>query len=358
MSEPSPLGRPMLDSVTIKNFRAFKNVTLKKLVRMNVIVGENGVGKTALLEAVFLALAANPQKAVLLRQQRGLDGVFSGTPAAIVEALYSEFFHNMDPSVPAEIIMKGSGPEARSLVMSQGRGDLIVPIGARADEAAVLSPIEFAWTDSEGVRTVAQTRVSGGGVEFESAGSVPNCYFFSATSSVPSGETATKFSDLRKRRKTDAADFVRTFTEIFDWIEDISVETYGGAPVLHAAVRGADRLMPLTTVSGAINRIAGILLAIADRRDGLVLVDEIENGIFHRHQLPLAKALVSFSRKHNCQLLMSTHSLEWLEAFILAAGDPSDSALYRVERGDPQPSIVRFGGETFAAGVRSSGDVR
>jgi len=47
----------MYQSFRIKNFRGFRDLTLDSLERINLIAGKNNVGKTALLEAIFFALA-------------------------------------------------------------------------------------------------------------------------------------------------------------------------------------------------------------------------------------------------------------------------------------------------------------
>ena len=41
----------VLDSLEIKNFRAFKHLRIEKLGRVNLIVGKNNVGKSSVLEA-------------------------------------------------------------------------------------------------------------------------------------------------------------------------------------------------------------------------------------------------------------------------------------------------------------------
>jgi AAA15 family ATPase/GTPase len=48
----------MLRSFTIKNFRCFKDLTVEPLERVNLIAGANNVGKTALLEAIFMFIGA------------------------------------------------------------------------------------------------------------------------------------------------------------------------------------------------------------------------------------------------------------------------------------------------------------
>ncbi|MFZ0862026.1 MAG: AAA family ATPase, partial [Candidatus Sulfotelmatobacter sp.] len=39
----------MIESLTIENFRCFEKTTISDLRRVNVVVGNNGAGKTALL---------------------------------------------------------------------------------------------------------------------------------------------------------------------------------------------------------------------------------------------------------------------------------------------------------------------
>src|SRR6266849_2895613 len=47
----------MIQSFKIKNFRSFREFKLEPLERVNLITGSNNVGKTALLEALYLNLA-------------------------------------------------------------------------------------------------------------------------------------------------------------------------------------------------------------------------------------------------------------------------------------------------------------
>ncbi len=46
----------IIDSIQIKNLRGFKNLEIGGLRRINVIAGDSGSGKTALLESIFLVL--------------------------------------------------------------------------------------------------------------------------------------------------------------------------------------------------------------------------------------------------------------------------------------------------------------
>ena len=350
----------MIESIEINNFRCFQKLRVKGCSPINVIVGENGVGKTALMEAIFLALCSNPQKGVLLRQYRGNDPQFSGDAAAIVEALYAEFFYRQDLTQRPQILLKGSGAEARQLSIIRGRADVRIPAGAKSSaEAEILSPIIFEWTDAKKKKYRAGVKVSSKGIQFEGTGEDlgPNWFFYAAQGPVPARENADRFTALRKGRGD--REFVRIFKEVFDWIEDISVESMVGAPVLSATVRGQDIVLPLTAVSGGVNRTAAILLAMAHQRHGIVMVDEIENGVFYTKHVSFCRAILRFAREYECQLFLSSHSQEWLRAFVEAAGkDVEDISLWRIERTATGPAVERFDGRTFKAGIEHGAEVR
>ena len=64
----------MYRSFSIKNFRCFDELTVEGMGRINLIAGKNNVGKTALLEALWVhGGAPNPELAVRVEAFRGLE---------------------------------------------------------------------------------------------------------------------------------------------------------------------------------------------------------------------------------------------------------------------------------------------
>ena len=53
-----------LDSVYIKNYRCFEEVELDLDERLTLLVGKNGAGKTALLDAAAVAASTSRKKSI------------------------------------------------------------------------------------------------------------------------------------------------------------------------------------------------------------------------------------------------------------------------------------------------------
>ncbi|MCH8113685.1 MAG: ATP-binding protein [Proteobacteria bacterium] len=114
----------------------------------------------------------------------------------------------------------------------------------------------------------------------------------------------------------------------------------------------------LADISGGINRMVAIMLAIASRQQAVVLVDEIENGLYFKHQAALWRGLLALSRNFDTQLIVTTHSEEWLEALVDAAsGEVDDLSLWRTERSENGPVVHQFTGKQVSAGIKA-GEVR
>ena len=65
----------MLRKFSVRNFRCLRELDIEPLARVNLIVGQNNVGKTALLEALFLHLSpARPEAPLGVNHSRGARG--------------------------------------------------------------------------------------------------------------------------------------------------------------------------------------------------------------------------------------------------------------------------------------------
>lgn len=356
----------MVKTIEITNFRAFSSFKINDLAQVNVIVGDNGVGKTALLEAFYLAVSSSAQNAMTVKQWRGMNMSFqTGSGDSVVEGIYSDLFHDPDAPEPIQITLTGRDFENRKLVIEKARGDVVVPTAKPNRQArraaakvqrldpsqAIAAPISLTWTDQGGGAHKCHVLMTPMGLQFEGTGEkIPICYMFAANTPASPEEAATIYSALRRRREHER--FRAAFFDIFEDIIDIQVETSGGTSVLSVDVPWAKQLIPLPVLSGGTTRASAILLALTSRLDGLVLVDEVENGIYHRRQKKMSAAMLRLAREYGAQLIMTTHSDEWIGNFLESVGQGDDDiAFWRMERSKDQVvTIRRFTVEEFSKG--------
>jgi recombinational DNA repair ATPase RecF len=143
----------MVDSLTIRNFRSFREVKLENCRRINLVVGDNGSGKTALLEALFLAAGISPELAIRTRGWRGYEGErMSGSHEDLHQALWADLFHKFQTNRTAVITLRGKGEENRTVEIRLFRQDqlkLIVPRrdrpGMRPSVVPQATPFQFRY---------------------------------------------------------------------------------------------------------------------------------------------------------------------------------------------------------------------
>jgi energy-coupling factor transporter ATP-binding protein EcfA2 len=359
----------MVNSIKINNFRNFAEIAISDFALINVIVGDNGVGKTTVLEALYLAVSGHAQSPLILKQWRGLPSVFNTSFVdVLVDNLYGDLFHDSAKQIFIET--QGRGFENRSLTIERTTGQVLIPKQnrrqRRQDEAlgrtsipeSTIAPIALTWVDSQSERHTAYVSIGPTGVKLDGTGErLPNCHMFASQITVPPEESANQYSDLRKRR--EAEQFRTVFFSIFDQVKDLSVESSGPTPLLMVDIPWASGLIPLGAFSGGSNRAASILLSLTSRRDGLVLVDEIESGIYHERQERFSRGLCTLAKAYGSQLIMTSHSDEWIRHFVASidADDP-DVAFWRLSRDhDNKPTIRRFTARAYSVGM-AAGEMR
>lgn len=343
----------MIHSFEIENFRCFERMPVDGCRLVNVIVGDNGAGKTSWLEAIFFALGHSPEIGLRFRQLRGMDGMFTGSSRKIEEAIWRDLFYKRDWSREIFINLKGDGEEARSVRVS--RQPTIIPLDENSPPAS--GPIQFSWTDAVGRMRSFTPTMSPAGLKFDTSEEInPDFYYFSSTTNTSSAENANRFSELDSETRSNLIEGLRTE---YGWIQDLQIEVAAGSPYLSVHTRNGDR-QPLAMISSGINRIVGIMIAIASRERSVVVVDEMENGIYFQHHEAIWRIILALCRNYQCQLFSSSHSAEWLRAMVKASGlFIDDMRLYRLERdADDQPELFSFEGEDLKSGVEFGVDVR
>ena len=177
----------MIKTLEIKRFRGFSDARLSDCRRINIVVGENGSGKTSFLEALFIAAGGSPEIAVRLRAWRGLgEGVIQGSPAQIEDAMWRDLFHGFNKDKAVSITLRGSSDNTRSVRISYNEQSALVPISGRKDlPLTATAPVLFKWQGPQEQTHSVRPVIENGSIKLPAGPRLPTeTNFFPSNSSV------------------------------------------------------------------------------------------------------------------------------------------------------------------------------
>ena len=349
----------MVDSLGIRNFKCFENLELHSLRRINILVGENSSGKSALLEGIFLAAGGSPELVLRLRAWRGLGQPLQvSVDRSSYESLWKDLFFGFDQEKTVLIDLVGSPSNTRSLSISYKRqGNLTLPIGSSID-SPIIAPIVFDWKDQAGISSAVEPTFGPNGLNLGSLiPTMPAAFFSVSYVSWSPSETASRFSELSKRNQHHAV--VEALQKEFPQIKELSVEVSTGSPAIYALVDSLKEKIPVGMISSGINKFLTLLLAIATIPKGVVLVDEIENGFYFERLPQMWRAIAQFCKEYDTQIFASTHSYECLSAAVpTVISAEQDFSLIRMSRENGRCTASVIPGLQFERAVQQEIEVR
>jgi ABC-type dipeptide/oligopeptide/nickel transport system ATPase subunit len=356
-----PTGYRMIESFTVDRFRCFEHVELRDLRRINVIVGQNGAGKTALGEAIYLTAAAAPHAAwfVRLARNRPLPQQPVFWDQQFFKSFWQDLFYNFDDRHPIASSLTDSlqGKYSVHVSYDQARS---APMPTSANlSISPIPPLVFERIDPHGEKRYTIVRVNDKGQpEYEGnlelipkAAIVPSTYPFSQS------DVVNWYSNLSKAGQEDSV--VEALTKAFPQIDGVSIEIDATLATLFVHQKSVIQRMPLAIVSSGIAKFLNILLAIASVHQGIVLVDEIENGLYYKKMPQVWETLLAMCRKYEVQLFAATHSWECLKALLPSLSpNKEEFCLLRTERENDRTVVKSFSGIDLEAALEEEFEVR
>jgi AAA15 family ATPase/GTPase len=345
----------MIDNIDVQNFRCFKHISLRDCRRINLIVGRNASGKTALLEAIFLASGASPELG-----WRGSGKVIVTADPSAYENIWKDLFHNFVQDKAIRIQFQGSAGFGRSLsIFYQSTPEVHLPLGQDISAIQTVTPIIFIYTDENKKDYKVTPIITEGTLNLGAAKMPPmRSAFFPTHSPVPVQQYAGFFSALSKQKRESAV--IELLRTEFPFVKNISAEIgAGNLWALYATLDELPEKIPVTLLSSGVTKLLFILLSIAMQPKGILLIDEIENG-FYFDRLPSIWALIlKFASQYDVQIFATTHSLECLQAAAnVADKKPDDFRVIQTNKANGLVEIQQFGGEHFVHAIEENVEIR
>ena len=159
------------------------------------------------------------------------------------------------------------------------------------------------------------------------------------------------------QRKKRIGEVISLLKEIEPNISDLRLNEVG---LLEVDI-GLPSLLPANLMGGGIGKFLSVAIAMIDCQNGIVLIDELENGLGHSAQQKIWKAVLSWAQELNVQVFATTHSIECVKAFNNSADTTlfgSQAKLFRIERKDEKFRAVEYTKELLAESLDSNWEVR
>ena len=363
----------LLPDLHIENFRGIKKLSIPRLGRVTLLAGRNGVGKTTVLDAIRV-YAARGRKQVLadvLNRRDELITPRDRTAGDGVELDWAALFHDRIMSEEVSVSI-GSRDKPNQLTI-----EVTVPKDEQTQAALGISKGVFPnRLRGEGVRELKVTYrdhwfrffAIGPGVDHEiSSHDFPPPLEYELV-----GPGALARSDVARMwdrvALTDDEELItQSIGLIFGSevgrvavIGDDAHEGKGGRRRAIVKLKGHERPVSLRSLGEGAQRLFGVTLALANSRDGFLLIDEAENGIHYSVQQDFWRMVLRTAHNNNVQVIATTHSWDCIAGFARATAQDEDSegVLVRLDKIGDHLRAVEYSEEDMETAADQGIEVR
>jgi len=345
----------MFNNITINNFRGIKTLTIEDFGRVNLLVGENNIGKTTVLEAIYIATNINNPSLILQTNAiRGLHLHDKNT------------FYNNILSLPIEISTSYEGNEL----------------------STTIKPIFATILSTEPKEEITDTYVAGFSFQVQ-YGEKKDIFL---TSLEPNERKITapivdaaiqipiisgSYINLSQYIRND--DFIEKFQKaaklgnlgfIINALQIIEPTITRIAIIdnnINCMLGNIERYIPLNIMGdGIANFVCTIFVYLSCCTNGIVCLDTIGMNLHYSVMVNIWKAILHTAKANNIQVFATTHSHECIEALneaykeIWKDKEPDQIRLYRVQKSiyGPYMNAVKYDAENISANLLRHWEVR
>lgn len=342
--------------INIQNYRGIRTCILKNLGLVNVLFGKNNCGKSSILEAVFLMSGpSNPTMPIIVNNLRSLTSFAE-------EDIKTDFYGlNTDN----EIHISSDGECKRdvkiSMIESHSKQialDQISQMNAELMAKRYGFKVEFTIGEENKDH---HTELIIATEDRKAKAITDNNYKESLYAEyIPSGYMMLNINDkltqvIKNKEENEILEALRI---VEPKIKDIQL--------LDKKVLvdiGLSNRLPINVLGDGVRKVLAILLSIHSAKNGVLMIDEIDNGLHFSIMKTLWKVILHTCKKQNTQLFVSTHSLDLLKALVSVteegtAEQVSVSSYKLLRKEDDELVPLRYDEETLAYTINQEMEVR
>ena len=378
-----------LPNLTIKGFRGIDELSIPRLGRVTLLAGKNSVGKTTVLDAVRVYAARGRYSTLheLLTRRDEVIVALDENGEQVIEPSWASLFYGREFSEETRIAV---GPHKRMgqltienvlltddqmTQMARLFGDNFIRERVRAlkimfqykERYIPLNTPEFA------LRTLSLSGIARNAIfrreirEFSDEKDMPApIEYESLGPGLLSNDVMALFWDnvaLTKGENHAVRALGLIFGADVDRVaavgDDQRVRGSGGRRVM-VKLKSYDQPIPLKSLGDGALRMFGVALALANSRDGFLLIDEAENGIHHSVHGDYWRMILQSAQENNVQVIATTHSWDCVRGFAQAAkeNEEAEGQLVRLSRQYGDLRAVEYSEEELTIAAEQGIEVR
>ncbi|MCY3788700.1 MAG: AAA family ATPase [Gemmatimonadetes bacterium] len=363
MSQKRLDDRLHLPSLSLKGFRGIKELSIEQLGRVTLLTGKNSVGKTTVLDAVQVyAVRRSSVLPELLESREEVSAATDEEGESMEAPDFAALFHGRDASGPCISIGPKSNTDQLRIewaTLSDEQASRLEKFRHGSIVNGHIQTLKIVFQDAEQVlplftstpRSATEKRAYQYIRRLLDEDELPSpieCQ--SLGPGLLSNDEIAQFWDAIAL--TDDEDRAVQALRLILGNEVDRVAVIGDDGVRYrrrgrrvvVKLQGQARPVPLKSLGDGALRLFSVALALANSRDGFLLIDEAENGIHHSIQPDFWRMVFKTAHANNVQVIAATHSFDCVRGFAQAAVECEEveGALVRLEREDEEMWAVEY----------------
>jgi energy-coupling factor transporter ATP-binding protein EcfA2 len=347
----------MISNLTITGFRAFRELRVDPLTRVNLFVGKNNAGKTSILEAVELVVSGTIGALPRILFRRG-EEILPSEEEHGTELDPAHLFYGRSLHVGNRFSIIGGGKKTREVgcrVLVE-EPDALFPsltlvFGSHADP-----DLKFIRLSPEnGIPFMTPTRRYPGSL----AASDPPVNFLGTEPAQASRLGQLWDSLVLTPEEQGVVESLRIIEPDLERIAFLS-ENRGSLSSILLKLAESEQRLPLGSFGDGSKRLLALSLNLLSARKGFLLVDEIDTGLHHSVMIDMWKLVIETAKRLDVQVFATTHSLDCVHALAWVQEQNPDLAaevtLHRIEK--DAPATIVYNMDEIAIAERGQIEVR
>jgi len=319
-----------MSNLEIENFRGIKHAKISDFKRVNLLVGKNNSGKSTVLESLYVLLSSYCGEiecwANALKERNPIYD----------EQYWDALFYEFDSK---KNIIRIQESEKRRMEINLDGSTL------KVSNTVAVYLIDFGFDNSK------QMQVS----RHQQGAMLQTPVMFLSTAALKDilNSLADDFDKIQDSKLISL--LCDTVRPIEPNIRDFRMSS---KRVVKADIASIPKLLPVNLLGEGMVRMLGMVMKIANAKDGVVLIDEIENGFHYSVLETMWKTLFEAAKKFNVQIFATTHSEECIEAFAKIECDEDDLMLFRLSKKEDKTWVTKYRHENLLAAFEIEAEVR